>query len=170
MSERSLLEESDGESERLRFERLVADLVAAEALRVERVDRTGTTFSFCFAFALLLSFSTAACFFFVPANRFFRSASFFGCAADFRYLRLGCVATAASVFAFLVVGAPFSSPVVLCEGADGPAAAAAGEAGGGTEGVSGRNYAEGTTNDACRNAPAWEDERRGVVRRTHRLA
>jgi hypothetical protein len=39
-----------------------------------------------------------------------------------------------SVFSFLVFGAPFSNPLALREGADGPAAAATGEAGGGTNG------------------------------------
>ena len=174
-SERSLLEESDEPPVRFRFERVVADLVVAEALRVDRVDRTGTAFFFCFAFAFLLPFSSAACFFLFSletANRFaFASASFFICAADFWYLRLGCVATAASVFSFLLVVAPFSNPLVLPEGADGPAAAAVGEAGGGTNGRQRTEFARGCPEcDKCKNAPAWEDGRRGVARRTHRLA
>ena len=139
-SESALLEESDESSARFRLERVVADLVVAvSALRVDRVARTGTAFSLFFSRARVLRASRvfgafAKTFsFFVSAKRFFfASASFFCCAADFWYLPR-CVLTAASDFSFLVVAAPFSSPLALREGAPGPAAAAAGR-GGGTNG------------------------------------
>jgi hypothetical protein len=140
-SDRELLEESDEASPpRFRFERVVADLVVAETLRVERVGRAGAAFAFAFgaAFALDRFFAASASFFFCAADFWYLRgrdlaapsfSSFFFCAADF-----WCVATAASVFSFLVFGAPFSNPLALREGADRPAAAAMGEAGGGTNG------------------------------------
>jgi hypothetical protein len=146
-SDRELLEESDEASPpRFRFERVIADLVVAETLRVERVGRAGAAFAFAFtfafafepAFALRRFLSASASFFFCAADFWFLRgcdlaapsfSSFFFCAADF-----WCVATAASVFSFLVFGAPFSNPLALREGADVPAAAATGEAGGGTNG------------------------------------
>jgi hypothetical protein len=158
-SESALLEESDESPARFRFERVVADLVVAEALRVDRVARTGAAFSLFFSRAL---------FFLVSAKRFFfASASFFCCAADFWYLRR-CVLTAASGFSFLVVAAPFSSPLALREGAAGPAAAAAGRGGG----TNGRERTEFRA-----RVPGMKDSRstgvggrRGVARRTYRHA
>jgi hypothetical protein len=149
-SDRELLEESDEASPpRFRFERVVADLVVAETLRVERVGRAGAAFAFAFGAAFAFAFAFGAAFAFAFAfgaafalGRFFAaSASFFFCAADFWYLPRGRDLAApsfssffSSVFSFLVFGAPFSNPLALREGADGPAAAATGEAGGGTNG------------------------------------
>jgi hypothetical protein len=139
-SDRELLEESDEASPpRFRFERVVADLVVAETLRVERVGRAGAAFAFAFGAAFAFAFAFGAAF---ALGRFFAaSASFFFCAADFWYLPRGRDLAApsfssffSSVFSFLVFGAPFSNPLALREGADGPAAAATGEAGGGTNG------------------------------------